>query len=141
MAFVGKDTPVKWNPALSHWDGSIGVSSSPSPLAASDGNDSSQRQTPLEPTAYTVCVANTDERRELAASLVANSYGARGYDTSFLDENRESQETLLTLLFSINDEAQGTFSVRLDTPDGVLADQSYEEELAALRAEGRTDLL
>ncbi|WP_048441550.1 hypothetical protein [Caenimonas sp. SL110] len=129
---------MKWHSAISNWSGSISVrSSSSDPELSAHSDTSSQQQTPPESTSYTVCVANTDQRRDLAASLIANSYGKRGYDTSFLEEAPEPQEKLLTLLFSINDRPEGTFSVRLDTPDGLLADQSFKDELAALRAEGR----
>jgi len=81
---------------------------------------------------FKIRVAGSPQTRHEASSLVRKRYAGRGYLTS---------TTLVSThacTFSAYDEGQlsGTLSLRLDSEEGLAADELYREETRALRARG-----
>ena len=82
--------------------------------------------------AFKIRVAGSKEARREASSLVRKRYAGRGYLTS---------TTLVSThacTFSAYDEGRlsGTLTLRLDSEDGLAADEVYAAETRALRASG-----
>src|SRR6202007_2875016 len=79
---------------------------------------------------------DTQAQRHAVGSLVNNRYAWRGYGSGFTVEERPGQMTLFA-----TDHPRGmpigTLTVRLDRPEGLLADALYPAELQGLRTEGR----
>jgi hypothetical protein len=83
--------------------------------------------------AFKIRLAGAPEARRDAESLVRQRYARRGYRAS---------ATLLNAnvcTFTAYDEGRlaGTVSLRLDSPEGLAADELYRAEIDALRHEGR----
>jgi hypothetical protein len=83
--------------------------------------------------AFKIRVAGSPEARREASSLVRKRYAGRGYLTSTTLVNTHS------CTFSAYDEGHlsGTVSLRLDSDEGLAADELYGDETRALRAQGR----
>ena len=87
----------------------------------------------------TIQVTNTKKLTEEANNLLRSQYEARGYDTTFLnDEDTASEARLLTLLVKKGARASGTCSLLLDLPDHRLrADFGHLDCLNDLRRQGK----
>ena len=83
--------------------------------------------------AFKIRVAGSAEARREAGSLVRERYASRGYLTSTTLVNTHA------CTFSAYDEGRlsGTVSLRLDSEDGLAADELYREETGTLRGQGR----
>lgn len=83
--------------------------------------------------AFKIRVAGSPEARREAGSLVHKRYAVRGYLTSTTLVNAN------VCTFSAYDEGRlsGTVSLRLDSDEGLAADELYRDETGALRAQGR----
>jgi hypothetical protein len=83
--------------------------------------------------AFKIRIAGSPETRREAGTLVRKRYASKGYltSTTLVDTH--------ACTFSAYDEGHlaGTVSLRLDSEDGLAADEIYREETAALRAQGR----
>jgi hypothetical protein len=84
---------------------------------------------------YRVRLADSPGQRSKASMLIKSMYSWRGYPTDEIiiptqDPNR------ITLEASTGQELFGTLTVGLDTNDGLLADELYQEEIDALRRMG-----
>lgn len=125
---------MKWHPTLREWESSIEMGAMPVRLrgdAARLGDVGDHR---VE--RFCARIASTPLRRKQADDLLSHAYDRRGYDTDFLVEEGAAPESLLTLLFLADERAVGTFSIRLETANGLLADRGFPAELARLRSEG-----
>ena len=82
---------------------------------------------------FKIRVAGSPEARREASALVRNRYAGRGYLTSATLVGAHS------CTFSAYDEGRlsGTVSLRLDSENGLAADELYGDETRALRAQGR----
>ncbi|HET7033817.1 MAG TPA: long-chain N-acyl amino acid synthase [Casimicrobiaceae bacterium] len=83
--------------------------------------------------AFKIRVAGSPQARREATSLVRKRYAARGYLTSATLVNSHS------CTFSAYDEGRlaGTVSLRLDSEDGLAADELYRNEMLVLRRQWR----
>jgi len=87
-------------------------------------------------------IALSAEELRAAGELVARRYAWRGYavDARPIDSPAPGEPPRREITFISSDRAGdtvGTMTIRLDGPDGLLVDEAYGAELAALRAEGR----
>lgn len=98
------------------------------------------RPSPLQlqppPRGYDIRPARTPRQLAQALELVRRMYAWRGYSVTatlpaFDDPNR------LTLVAWQAGEVAATLTIGRDSPDGLLADALYRDELGALRARGR----
>ncbi len=82
--------------------------------------------------AFKIRVASSPQARREASSLVRKRYAGRGYLTSTTLVSAHS------CTFSAYDEGRlsGTVTLRLDSDDGLAADELYRDETRALRAQG-----
>lgn len=85
-------------------------------------------------TAIAVTPARTQGDVRAVALLLQSLYAARGYLVSGLDANPESD---LILVATASGEPVGTLSLRFDGPGGLRADETYGEQLDAVRSQGR----
>jgi hypothetical protein len=83
--------------------------------------------------AFKIRVASSPKARREASSLVRKRYAGRGYLTSATLVNAHS------CTFSAYDEGRlsGTLSLRLDSEDGLAADELYRNEMLVLRRQRR----
>lgn len=87
---------------------------------------------PIEPS-RNVRLADTENARDLATSLINKMYAWRGYGNTHelsADPHRS------TLAATVKGEVVATVTVGLDSPIGLLADDIFKEELDALRGSG-----
>ena len=77
--------------------------------------------------------ANTDECRNSANMLINRMYSWRGYATSHQTPESPNQ---ITLMATENHSAIGTISIAFDSPVGILADESFEDEINIFRSRG-----
>lgn len=85
---------------------------------------------------FWIRLANTPERRETANVLIDRMYAWRGYDRNSLGNENPQRVTLIA--YGMDNQAIGTITVGMDSPDGLLADENYRAEVDSLRARGRT---
>ena len=86
-------------------------------------------------TSYTICLANTQKQKKAAKELIGKMYSWRNYPSdNILQENPR-----LTTFIAYDEEGRlsGTITVGLDAPEGLFADEVYQEELESLRTPGR----
>lgn len=77
--------------------------------------------------------ANTDEGRNSANMLINRMYSWRGYATS---HQTPESPNLITLMATENHSVIGTISISFDSPIGILADETYEDEINNFRRRG-----
>lgn len=82
---------------------------------------------------FKIRLADTDEGRNSANMLVERMYSWRGYATSH--QTLESPN-LLTLIAAENHSTIGTISISFDSPAGILADETYKDEINIFRSRG-----
>ena len=82
---------------------------------------------------FKVRLATTEDRRKSASLLIEKMYSWRGYDVDTLrhDPNK------ITLVAYQEEKVAGTMTLGLDSPQGMVVDQLYKQEVNQLRAEGR----
>ena len=86
-------------------------------------------------TSYAIRLANTQKQKKAAKELIGKMYSWRNYESdNILQENPR-----LTTFVAHDEEGRlsGTITVGLDAPEGLFADEVYQEELASLRTPGR----
>ncbi len=86
---------------------------------------------------YHVRLADSFEQRSNASLLIEQLYSNRGYETRGVVDVGSCTPNVITLVASANDRLFGTLSVGVDSPQGLLADQLYREEIDTYRHEGR----
>ena len=83
-------------------------------------------------------IARSRHKLEEATRLVQARYSWRGYLTPGDDVPAGCEgRCAVTLIAETGGATVGTVTIGLDGPHGLLADQSYAEEVSALRAQGR----
>jgi hypothetical protein len=81
---------------------------------------------------FKIRLAQTDVSRSAATMLVQQRYAWRGYKAGEISK----QPNLITLLAYLQDQIVGSLNIGYDTPEGLLAEARYKEEIDALRARG-----
>ena len=125
-----------WNPALFDWNESIYFRHP----AFNHPEKSKETKNELAD-AYTVCVATSKARQSQASALTKMMYGKLGYDTEFISNdlsNVNHEAARLTFMFYKYEDLLGTYSVFLETAEGVLAERSYGKEINILREKGKS---
>lgn len=79
-------------------------------------------------------VAVLPEQFEAAEQLVRKRYAWRGYN---LSPKQVPESRCVTLLAEDQGRLLGTLTVRLDSPDGLLAEETYGAEIEGARHQGR----
>jgi len=87
------------------------------------------------PRRFKIKVADQRGRRGLVDSLLKNRYGWRGYTNAGLPTDPAVNK--FTLAAMENDQSIGTITVSFDSPQKLASDDSFPEEVNALRARGR----
>jgi len=82
---------------------------------------------------FNIRLADTDEGRNSANMLVDRMYSWRGYATS---SQTLENPNLLTLIAAENHSTIGTISISFDSPAGILADETYKDEIDIFRSGG-----
>lgn len=114
------------------WEGERGLHASvPSSLASHSFE--SMRTTTDQPERFSIRLASDDGRRSLASYLIRKRYGWRGYAVG---DAQDAPPNQVTLVASDRERALATISVGFDTPEGLLVDALYREEVSRLRASG-----
>ncbi|HEY9099850.1 MAG TPA: hypothetical protein VIN38_13360 [Thiobacillus sp.] len=81
---------------------------------------------------FKVRFAQSDMAREAASMLVQKRYAWRGYQAGEISK----QPNRITLITYLEDQIVGSLNIGYDSPEGLMADERYREEIDALRAEG-----
>jgi hypothetical protein len=87
----------------------------------------------LSPRAFRIRVARTQSSREQAAALVQRRYASRGYQ---LSGPRTEEPNLYTFVAYSSGDLVGTVGLRLDSSQGLAADQLYKAETEGMRSPG-----
>jgi hypothetical protein len=86
-------------------------------------------------------VAVSPDHREAVQKLVHRRYAWRGYNVPQMDHAVDvaaaGQESSVTLLAEQQGTLVGTLTLTLDSPRGLLAEQTYGEEIERVRSQGR----
>lgn len=84
------------------------------------------------PVSFKIRLANDEGRRSSASYLIEKRYGWRGYQTP----SSAAAPNRITLVASDDERALGTITIGFDTPEGLLVDALYHEEVESVRAKG-----
>lgn len=84
---------------------------------------------------FTIRAADSFGQRSLASVLVNRMYATRGYHSSSLLKDPDSNR--ITLIAGEGDAIVGTITIGFDSPKGLLVDDLFREEIDALRNAGR----
>jgi hypothetical protein len=84
---------------------------------------------------FKIKTAKTDGQRSSATVLINRMYASRGYRTSAVHD--EPPPTRITLTATESEATIGTITVGFDSPSGLLVDELFAAETAALRDAGR----
>lgn len=118
------------------WDKTIVAFQSPyrlKDLCIDQGRDPANEETSGGKQEFKVRLATSEDRRKSASLLIEKMYSWRGYDVDALrhDPNK------ITLVAYQDEKVAGTMTLGLDSPQGMVVDQLYKQEVDQLRAEGR----
>jgi hypothetical protein len=83
-------------------------------------------------------IAITEQEHRVSDALVSDRYSWRGYGAAPRRPDASVEQREVTLLAWSADDAVGTMTMGFDDGCGLLVDQTYEDELDAIRAKGRT---
>ena len=83
---------------------------------------------------YSIRVTDPTERRNEVGALIKRMYSWRGYDIGNTSMSTQNNTTLEALS---GQDLVGTLTLRLDSEDGLLADELYEEKVSAFRTSDR----
>lgn len=88
--------------------------------------------------AVSVRPARTESERRAARNLVQQRYEQRGYRPGDAPAPAAMESgARYTFIAEVRGELVGTVSVRLDGPEGLMAESTYPDEISALRGGGR----
>jgi hypothetical protein len=87
----------------------------------------------LEQTLFKVRLADNEGRRNTASMLVKKMYSWRGYKIAW---QAKQQPNRVSLVASHGTNAIATISIGFDSPDGLLVEELYKDEVDAIRATG-----
>jgi hypothetical protein len=85
------------------------------------------------PDAFRIRVARSSQSRAQAGALVDRRYSSRGYRVS---SSRTVDPNLFTFVAYSSGELMGTVGLRIDSEQGLAADEVYKDEVDALRSHG-----
>jgi hypothetical protein len=91
------------------------------------------KDTAVDIKSFRIRLADRDECRNSANMLINRMYSWRGYTTS---TQTPASSNLITLVATENHSAIGTISISFDSPMGILADETYEDEINIFRRRG-----
>lgn len=103
------------------------------PFSEEEGVRSGTQDTAVDLKSFRIRLADRDECRNSATMLINRMYSWRGYTTSY---QTPSSSNLITLIATENHSAIGTISISFDSPLGILADETYEDEINIFRHRG-----
>lgn len=83
---------------------------------------------------YSIRVTDPAERRNEVGALIKRMYSWRGYNIGNTLMSTQNNTTLEALS---GQDLVGTLTLRLDSEDGLLADELYEEKISAFRTSDR----
>jgi hypothetical protein len=92
------------------------------------------REVPQRPRRFKIRSADSDAERQSASYLVDRMYATRGYRTNA--SPMPAAPSMRTFLASDQFVAVGTLTIGLDTPQGLMADQLFPEDVQRLRETG-----
>ena len=96
-------------------------------------NDGSAHEGFKQEQRFKIRIASSESRRRSASMVIKKMYLSRGYGSPTLEDNPYR----ITVLVSQDERVVGTTTLGLDSSQGLLADQSYKDELDKLRSQGR----
>lgn len=99
------------------------------------GGFTAMQQADDGPRSFKIRAADTAGHRSHANILVKRRYEWRGYRSVSIPDDPTGH--LITLNASESDSTIGTITIGLDGPRGLLAEDAFPEEIAALRATGQ----
>ena len=86
-------------------------------------------------TSYTIRLANTQKQKKAAKELIGKMYSWRNYQSDNILQDNPRLTTFIA--YDEKSRLSGTITVGLDAPEGLFADEVYQEELESLRTPGR----
>jgi hypothetical protein len=93
----------------------------------------------VEPASGVVAtIAITEQEHRVSDALVSDRYSWRGYGAAPRGTAAAVEQREVTLLAWSADDAVGTMTMGFDNGSGLLVDETYTDELDAIRAKGRT---
>ncbi len=112
------------------------LAATPQPLAAKVPAASPGAEGSYDCRQFWIRFANTDERREKAALLIARMYASQGYKHE--DIIPETCHAITLISHGPEGNVIATITISMDSPEeGLLADQGHRGELDRLRAQGK----
>lgn len=109
------------------------VPTEPDPPFLEEGAHAGFQDIVVDRKTFKIRRANTDEGRNSANMLINRMYSWRGYATS---RHTPASPNLITLMATENHSVIGTISISFDSPVGILADETYEDEINIFRRRG-----
>lgn len=108
------------------------------PLAPAVDNPQVLRKLHDTPERFRIRLANSEGRRSAASYLIHKRYSWRGYMSAdgAASNAATARPHAVTLVANDHDKALATISVGFDSPDGLLVDTLYGEEVERLRLDG-----
>jgi hypothetical protein len=86
---------------------------------------------------FAIRLAYDDQDRTSASAIINRLYGRRGYGS---DHQVSGRSECMTFTACCDDEMIGTLTLRVDSPTGLVADETFPRELAQLRAQPGANL-
>lgn len=86
---------------------------------------------------FSIRLAHDDIDRTCASEIINRVYGRRGYGSS---HQLLARSECLTFTACCDDEMIGTLTLRVDSPNQLIADETFPDEMARLRNEPRASL-
>lgn len=83
---------------------------------------------------FTIRAAQSARERRSASSLIERMYATRGYQSSALPLDEPAHQK--TFLASEHSAPLGTLTIGIDSPEGLLADSLFPDEVRRFRAQG-----
>lgn len=117
------------------WDKTIVAFQSPyrlKDLCLDQGADPANDETRGDKQEFKVRLATTEDRRKSASLLIEKMYSWRGYKVDALGQDPNK----IIIVAYQEDKVVGTMTLGLDSPDGLVADQLYKDEIDRLRTQG-----
>ena len=109
------------------------VTTESDPLLPGEGARPEIQETAVDLKSFRIHLADGDECLNSANMLINRMYSWRGYTTS---HHTPASPNLITLVATENQSVIGTISISFDSPTGILADETYEDEINIFRRRG-----